>query len=350
MTGRRKRRSDRFLEAVSGRPVTIVTHDNPDPDAIASGWALWVLLRKTRDQAARLIGRGAIVRAENQHMLRVLRPPLDLVDDIPDGQTAVVLVDCAPTASNHPLKGSSIWPVAVIDHHEPSQEGFRVAHRDIRPRAAATAGICAGYLREQSLEPEAELATALLYAIRTEITGPEARLTRTDRGIIAWLSGYADHGVLAEIEAAPLSHAYFSDLLLALENVFIYEDTAVCFLPQASGTEIVGEVADLLIRCEGVHRVLCGAAIGNDLIVSARTTSQGGDVLPLLRSTLNGFGNWGGHKHRGGGKIPCVSADGKARDLLLGTVKECWLAACEVDRQRGTRLVRKQAILEGVNR
>jgi nanoRNase/pAp phosphatase (c-di-AMP/oligoRNAs hydrolase) len=342
------RRSDRFLKAVAGRTVAIVTHDHPDPDAIASGWALLVLLRKVQDQAARLLGRGAIVRAENVHMMRLLNPPLELVEDLPADDTAIVLVDCLPSGGNQPVDGSATRPVAVIDHHERTGAPFRVAYRDIRPRVAATASIAASYLREQAVEPSVELATALLLAIRTEIIGEQTPVTRTDRSVLVWLSSRADHAKLAEIEAAPLPRAYFSDLLLALENVFIYEDAALGFLPQSSGPELVGEVADLVIRCAGVRKVLCAAVLGPDLLLSARTTADAGDVVTLLGATLRGYGHWGGHRHRAGGKIAAVNPDGRTPEALYTALKERWLSACKVDQQRGSRLVRKQAILESL--
>jgi hypothetical protein len=98
----------------------------------------------------------------------------------------LVLVDCVPMVDDHPWQGSSAWPLAVIDHHEPNGHPFRSAFRDVRPQCAATASIAASYLREQGIEPDADLATALLFAIRTESI-PEARLTRADR-VIGWLN------------------------------------------------------------------------------------------------------------------------------------------------------------------
>lgn len=343
----RKTHSGSFLKAVEGKSIVVVTHDNPDPDAIAAGWAIVELLKHRLGQIARLVARGAIVRAENLQMVRLLKPPMELVDDLQLDDCSVVLVDCSPAATNHPANGAASRILAVIDHHEPTANGFRPAYSDIRPRVAATAGITAKYLREQDVELGVDLATALLYAIHTELAGPDTYLSRFDRGIITWLSERADHGKLAEIEGAPLPRVYFSDLTSALENTDTYEDVALCFLPRASGSEIVGEIADLLIRCEGVHKVLCGAAVGSNLILSARTTRNGGNVLPLLRATLQGFGSWGGHKHRAGGKVTGVSGDGRAGDLLFATLKACWLAACELDHKPGIPLVRRLEALTG---
>jgi hypothetical protein len=115
-------------------------------------------------------------------------------------------------------------------------------------------------------------------------------------------------------------------------------------------------------------------------------TGDCGDALALLGATLRGFGHWGGHTHRAGGKITGIrrddwtpetlyaalkvhrktrcsvgprgrrgisrcfrrstSATGGRRYFCGGLLRDRWLAACTVDPQRGSRLVRKHAILE----
>ena len=252
----RTKRPDRLLAVLAGRPrILVVAHDNPDPDAVATGWAVYELVRRKLSTPVRLIGGGEILRAENRHMVKILQPPLELIRRgavEPDGDTAVVMVDCSAENQNHVLAGKVFRPAAVIDHHLGDTRGGRVEFADVRPRAVASASIAASYLREQHLTPPAALATALQYAVRTETRGNEVRYSRLDRTVIMWLSEWSDPAQLAEIENAPLKPEYFSDLALALQGTFIYGDTALCLLPRASGPEIVGEVADLLIRCEGI--------------------------------------------------------------------------------------------------
>ena len=60
--------------------------------------------------------------------------------------------------------------MAVIDHH-PTGRDSQLLFQDIRTDAAASASIAASYLREQQVEPGMKLATAILYAIRTETCG-----------------------------------------------------------------------------------------------------------------------------------------------------------------------------------
>jgi hypothetical protein len=132
-------------------------------------------------------------------------------------------------------------------------------------------------------------------------------------------------------------------MMLALGSTFLYGNAAVCFLPQAGNAEIVGEFADLLIRCSEAERVLCGAVVDNHLIISARTTRTGGDAVRLLRPTLKGLGHWGGHPNRAGGRI---IAGGEITQQLLDDVKARWLHACGVEDIRGARLVTKRDVLE----
>lgn len=255
--------SSRLLNVLEGyEQVLVVMHDNPDPDAIAAGWGIEVLVRECLGKSVRVIAGGAIVRAENCHMVDLLLPPIELVNDINvDPQTATILVDCGMEATNHLLTRHGITPVGIIDHHRNGTEPPPLPFIDIRVDVAASATIVANYLREQGLEPGAKLSTAMLYAIRSETCGYETHFSPLDRSIVLWLTEFGEPGLLAEIQNAPLTRDYFADLLLALQNAFLYDDVAICFLPQAAGAEIVGEVADMLVRCVGVRRVLCAAVV-----------------------------------------------------------------------------------------
>jgi nanoRNase/pAp phosphatase (c-di-AMP/oligoRNAs hydrolase) len=343
--------SDRLLDVLGDyRRFLIVTHDIPDPDAIAAGWAVHELIRQRLVLPVQLVGGGGIVRAENRHMLKLLRPPLRLTDalEVTD-DTGTILVDCGFGSANQLLTRHAIRPVAVIDHHpDHSIRPATVPFCDVRPEAAASATIAASYLLEQGIEPGPKLATAVLYAMRTETCGEALQYSALDRSILVWLTERADPALLAEIECAPLEPEYFADMALAIQNTFLYDDAALCFLPRAAGPEIVGEVADLLIRCRGVRRVLCGAAVDDDLYLSARTETGAGDAADLLRATVGPLGSGGGHAHRAGGKISGAGSAPGVSESLQREIRTRWLAACAIDQQPGRRLVPKRDIVKNL--
>lgn len=388
--GTRTKRSTRLLMSLERfDQAAVVMHDNPDPDAIASGWAIKYLLENRTNKPVRLIGGGEIVRAENRQMVKLLGPPLELVDELrTDDRTAAILVDCGLAATNHLLCSGAIQPVAVIDHHEPlvgssyrraaltcdavaasdatARNGAEAAQEcvrssplrrrtriffDVRPHVAASATIAATYLREQGLEPPSELATALLYAIRTETRGSEWGYSRVDRAVLPWLTRLGDPSVLAEIEDAPLTRGYFSDLVLALQNTFVYGDAAFCMLPHAQGPETVGELADLLVRCEDVTRVLCAAVFENAVLLSARTDRDAGNATLLLQETICGLGHAGGHLHRAGGKLIASAAGHRVPREVQDELRTRWLRACGISQASGTtaaavhRLIDKNSII-----
>jgi nanoRNase/pAp phosphatase (c-di-AMP/oligoRNAs hydrolase) len=344
--------SSTLLERLSHyEKVLVVMHDNPDPDAIASGWGLKVLIDETVAIPTRVIGGGAIVRAENRHMVELLDPPIELVDDVElDHQTAAILVDCGVEATNHILTRQDVSPFAIIDHHVVSGQKVNAPFADIRDDVAASASIIASYLREQHIEPGAKLATAMLYAVSSETCAYESHYSKLDRSILPWLMKFGEPELLAEIQNAPLQRSYYGDLLLALQSTVLYEDAAVCFLPRADGAEVVGEVADLLVRCESVHRVLCGAVIENDLLVSARTQHSNDSAVRMIRKTLKGIGGSGGHSHRAGGKISNVGEDAKSIEKVCDQVRDRWLEVCNVERKGETRLIARREIMQNLDR
>jgi nanoRNase/pAp phosphatase (c-di-AMP/oligoRNAs hydrolase) len=124
----------------------------------------------------------------------------------------------------------------------------------------------------------------------------------------------------------------------------LYDAAAFCLLPRAEGPEVVGEVADLLIRCEGVTRVFCAAAFESNVLVSLRTQPASGDAGALARRVLDGLGRGGGHEYRAGGKISNI-CNGRISEVLEDDLRQRWLAACHVDRARGTRLVPRREIV-----
>jgi nanoRNase/pAp phosphatase (c-di-AMP/oligoRNAs hydrolase) len=95
----------------------ILTHDNPDPDAMAAALCLSHLFESRLSIRPRIVYGGVVGRAENRSMVRALEIPLWLVDSIKFRPSdAVVLVDTQPGFANNSLPPEQAV-LAVIDHH-----------------------------------------------------------------------------------------------------------------------------------------------------------------------------------------------------------------------------------------
>jgi nanoRNase/pAp phosphatase (c-di-AMP/oligoRNAs hydrolase) len=347
--------SKRFLEVASGyRNVVVMTHDNPDPDAIASGWALIHLIKKRLQVPVTLIGAGAVVRAENRKMIQLLKPPLEMNKPLHFSKDQLlVLVDCDVFTSNHPAINPDLQPVAVLDHHTP---GKRVEARtccvfeDRRPSVAATASIATSYLKEQGIEPPTSLATAIVYGIRTETKAGQTEYSELDHDMLSWATRLANPSDVAAIEDAPLNLTYFSDLTLAMQSTFLHGSTAFCILPQCQGPEVVGEVADLLVRCDAISNVFCGALYKGRFVCSVRTEDHDKDASKIAVKVLEGLGHGGGHPHRAGGLIKDLPKESRGRQAIFRELKRRWLSACKQPVARSTRLVSKSSIVGHLRR
>ncbi|MGZ6080616.1 MAG: DHH family phosphoesterase, partial [Myxococcaceae bacterium] len=109
---------DELLKLARGRKrVLVLTHDNPDPDSIASAVALAFLLEKRAGVEARVVYGGIIGRSENLALVKVLRLPIAPVSQVVfDEHDLLALVDTQAPVGNHSVPAR--YPVEVVlDHH-----------------------------------------------------------------------------------------------------------------------------------------------------------------------------------------------------------------------------------------
>ena len=113
--------------------VLILTHNDPDPDAMASGLALRTILRRTRQTA--VIGcLQPVTRPENLRMVKLLDLKIEtLTPEQFKEFDKIALVDVQP----HYFPGLLPHVDLVIDHH-PEQAGYNAIFNDIRPEYGST--------------------------------------------------------------------------------------------------------------------------------------------------------------------------------------------------------------------
>lgn len=336
----RVHRSERLLEVL--RPyarVVLVSHVNPDPDALASMLGLQALIEHRLPQlAVTLTVEGIIARAENQAMVDLLQIDLQPIAGVLiDAQTAVVMVDSQPNTGRRASEATR--PVAVLDHHETPGSLDGIPFRDIRPNLGATSTMVTGYLLEQEIPIDRRLATALLYGIESETTGYPRESGPADDGALVWLHPRADKDLLARIRHPRLPQSYFAVYLHALSNAFLYGDVIVSYLGAVPQPDIIAELADFFIRFDQVAWALCIGHYDHQLKLSLRSDHIGGHGGELLREVVNGLGSAGGHDRRAGGAIPLSDPRPEAIEALLRTLRHRFLEHLNIDEQTGRRLL-----------
>lgn len=304
-------------EALCGaHNVLIVPHTNPDPDAIASAVALRYLLSEHMDISADIGWRGVIGRAENRALMRFLHRPMRRLPPKLPVDATILVVDTQPGAGNCPVPLSDAVR-GVIDHH-PQQEGLAPeCFIDLRPSLGATATILTEYLRAADVAVPEWLATALFYGIKTDTSGLIRGATPADVAAYLFLQPLIDTTALLEIEQAQVPIAYFQQLYRAVRTGKVYGGVVVADLGTMAYPDLAGEVADLLLRLEGVQWSVCMGVHDDVLVLSLRTRRKRGGAGRLVQAVVGQHGTAGGHGMAAGGQIPLrgVAAEEAAADL-----------------------------------
>lgn len=284
--------------------VLILTHDNPDPDSLSSAVAMQYLLGQTRQIESVVAYSGIIGRAENRTMVERLALPIRPIGEVDHTRFAhIAIVDAQPDAGNHAVPGGRM-PEIVVDHHPLREATRRAAFYDVRPDVGASATLLTGYLREARLAIPVPLATALLYGIRSETQDLGREVSDEDVTAYEHLLPLADREILAAIVRPALRRRYFEQLADGLSGIVVGERIALSLLGDVLDPDFVPEMADLIVRMEGIGWSLVTGAVDEKLYVSIRTNDPDGNAGALMQLILAGLGAGGGHGMRGGGNVP----------------------------------------------
>ncbi len=143
--------------------VLILLHNDPDPDALASGLALRNLLRRTKTTA--IIGAiQGVTRPENLRMANMLDIHVEHITPASLHEfERIATVDVQP----HYFGGMLDRVDLVVDHH-PEQTGYSAVFKDIRADYGSTSTILTEHLRAVDVSISERTATAMLYAIKSD--------------------------------------------------------------------------------------------------------------------------------------------------------------------------------------
>lgn len=286
-----------------GGKFLIVTHNHPDPDCISSAAALARISEVLGHAKTTIAYGGMIGRAENSHMVKYLKLKLVPLDQVNISSfDAVALVDTQPKTGNNPLP-SSIIPDLVIDHHPITLPSKKVPHLDIRVGYGATASILTEYMYEFGLDVDPMLATALLYAIKSETQDLSRGTYPIDIDCYVKLFPLANKKLLSKIIKSKVTRNYFYYLSKAIDNAEVVGNSVVTRLDEVENADLIPEVADLLLRLEGASWAFSMGVYQEAIYLSIRTTNVQKNAGRLMKLLVKDKGTGGGHMLIAGGRI-----------------------------------------------
>ena len=286
--------------------VLILTHNDPDPDAIASGLALRTLLRRTKQTA--IIGTlQAVARPENQRMLKLLEIGVDTVT--PDqfaSYEKVALVDVQPHYFGDALRHVDL----VVDHH-PETTGYTAIFKDIRSDYGSTSTILTEHLRAVDIDISERTATAMLYAIKSDTLFFNRQANRADLDSFSFLYPLADAGLIRKMEGAEITRERLDYVIKAWQQGRMVEHVFCAFLGEPPRDDFIPYIADFYLQLEDVQWTVVSGVVNDQMVVSVRNLGYSRNAGDFVRRWFSDIGSAGGHRTMAKAVVPLEAFQNK---------------------------------------
>jgi len=279
--------------------VVILLHDEPDPDSIGSALALRTVLG--RDRRTAIIGTlGPFTRPENVRMAQLLDIQVHSLSaaDL-DAFQRVAFVD----AQANLFGGAVTKPDLVIDHH-PIRRENRGRFQDIRPSYGATATIMVEHLQAAGITISERLATALLYAIKSDTLFLERSTRQDDIDAFSLLYRLSDPAVVRSIEGVGVSVDHLRYLRKALRGMQVDKGLLYVHLGRVEREDFIPYLAEFFLDLEEAEWAAVSGVLQGDLVLSVRNLGYQRSAGKLVKELFDGFGSAGGHRAAAKAIIP----------------------------------------------
>src|SRR5213083_1674782 len=290
--------------------VLIMLHNDPDPDALASGLALRNVLRRTRTTA--IIGAiQGVTRPENLRMVNLLDIHVEAITPASVAEyDRVAMVDVQP----HYFGGLIDRVDLVIDHH-PEQPGYTAVFKDIRPDYGSTSTILTEHLRAVDVNISERTATAMLYAIKSDTLFFNRQTNRVDLEAFSYLYPLSDAALIRKMEGAEITLERLDYVMKALRGGTMADQVFSAFIGPSPREDFITYVADFFLQLEDVKWTVVAGIVNDSFIVSVRNLGYTKNAGEFVRRFFAGIGSAGGHRAMAKAVVPMRAFREKFGDL-----------------------------------
>jgi nanoRNase/pAp phosphatase (c-di-AMP/oligoRNAs hydrolase) len=290
--------------------VLIMLHNDPDPDAMASGLALRNVLRRTK--ATAIIGAmKGVTRPENLRMMNLLDLHVEQVTPQSLHEfDRLAMVDVQP----HYFGGLIDRIDLVIDHH-PEQPGYTAVFKDIRADYGSTSTILTEHLRAVDVNISERTATAMLYAIKSDTLFFNRSTNRVDLEAFSFLYPLADAALIRKMEGAEITLERLEYVMRAYQSGKLADQIFCVFLGQSPREDFIPYVADFFLQLEDVKWTIVAGVVNDSLVVSVRNLGYSRNAGEFVRRYFAEIGSAGGHRAMAKAVVPMRAFREKFGDL-----------------------------------
>jgi nanoRNase/pAp phosphatase (c-di-AMP/oligoRNAs hydrolase) len=290
--------------------VLILLHNDPDPDALASGLAIRNVLHRTKTTA--IIGAvQGVTRPENLRMVNLLDIHVEPIapDSVKD-YDRVVMVDVQP----HYFGGAIDRADLIIDHH-PEQPGYTAVFKDIRPDYGSTSTILTEHLRAVDVNISERTATAMLYAIKSDTLFFNRQTNRVDIEAFSYLYPLADPTMIRKMEGAEITSERLDYVLRAHKSGQMSGQVFCASLGELPREDFIPYVADFFLQLEDVKWTVIAGVVNDTMSISVRNLGYSKNAGEFVRRYFADIGSAGGHRAMAKAVVPLKAFQEKFGEL-----------------------------------
>ena len=310
----------RLKDLLRFKNIVIQCHDNPDADALASGYALkWFFEKNGKDVRFIYRGRNEIKKSNLTIMVKKLEIPIEYVPFISFISTEeqpdlLITVDCQYGEKN--VTKTEAKKVAIIDHHRKLVETDNILS-NINNELGSCATVVWKMLKEEGYDPNENkfVATALYYGLYTDTNRLSEVSHPIDRDMLDSLN--FNKAIVTEMSNSNISLNELQITGKAILNYEYYDSNKYLVIEaEPCDPSILGVISDFALETEGVDVCVAFYVNAYEVKFSVRSCSKEVYANELAAFLADGMGGGGGHILKAGGTIKPELLTKPAKDLI----------------------------------
>lgn len=280
--------------------IVIQMHDNPDADAVGSGYALYRYFQ-SKGKQVRLIygGRLPIAKSNMKLMLQELAIPAEYVQEL-ESPELLLTVDCQYGEGN--VQYFKAQNVAMIDHHHTGRESDEMS--EIRSHIVSCATICYDMLLAEGFDvnEDIRIATALYYGLYMDSNELSEIRHPLERDMIDCLK--YDHVLVRRWNHANFTINEMETAGIAMIRHSYDENKRLSIIKSnPCDPNILGLVGDLILQVDSIDVCIIFNECPGGFKLSVRSCALDVAANELAKFLTFGIGDGGGHLDKAGGFI-----------------------------------------------
>lgn len=290
----------RLSELLIYNKIVIQCHDNPDPDTIASGYALYCYF-KSKNKEVRLVysGRLPITKPNIVLMIESLKIPIEHVQEL-NIEGLIITVDCQYGAGN--IRYFEAENVAIIDHH--IQEVPIKNRQEIRSELASASTLVWDMLCNERFDVNdyIDISTALYYGLYTDSSAFSEVHHALDKDMRDSLQ--YDIQLIRKLKNSIITLRELEIAGMALiRNSYNAANKYVMVKAQECDPNILGVISDFALQVDCVNVAIVYNEAQEGIKYSVRSCVKEIMANELAAYLSRDIGNGGGHRERAAGFI-----------------------------------------------